>query len=467
MIRAALYARFSSDNQREESITAQFRDGEEYCRKHGYVIVARYADEAKSGTTTAGRDEYKRMLADAKAGKFDIAIFHKIDRNARNQLDYYMTKKWFEDAGVKYAYSKQEMDLSTPEGGLMEGLLQSFATYYSQNLAMEVRKGLRENVYAGKTIGGRPPFGFMVSADKKLLINEEEAPTVRRMYEWYAAGISYGDILRRLYEGGRLNRSGRQFSPESLYDILRNPRYKGTMTLNKTFRVNGKRNNHRVNPDAQYFEHVIPAVVSDELWADVQKRLDANKRRSGAWSAKHVYALSGKIYCGLCGRAMVGQMSRNRDGTAFYYYRCPNTRLPGEQHCHAVMVRQDGLEEAILDKIKSIFLSPHALERIKELVREGTEAKEGTNWQAEAERLRKLKKAAETQYERVLDIYADGHMDKFAAEKKLETIKKEMDNLQERIEDAENHDKNGPLTDEKVERTMHLLRNSLTKKTES
>ena len=130
MLRAALYARFSSENQREESILAQFRDSTEYCKKHNYAIVAKYADEAKSGTTTIGREQYKFMLKDAQKGKFDVVVFHKIDRNARNELDYYITKHKLEEAGVKYAYSRQDIDSTSPEGQMMESMLVGMAAYY-------------------------------------------------------------------------------------------------------------------------------------------------------------------------------------------------------------------------------------------------------------------------------------------------------------------------------------------------
>lgn len=140
MLRAALYGRFSSDNQREESIMAQFRDGVEYCKKKNYCVVAKYADEAKSGTTTVGRDRYNQMLDDARRGLFDVIVFHKVDRNARNEFDYYMTKHKLQQIGVRYEYSKQDINSATPEGQMMESMLVGMAAYYSRNLSNEIKK---------------------------------------------------------------------------------------------------------------------------------------------------------------------------------------------------------------------------------------------------------------------------------------------------------------------------------------
>ena len=115
MQRAVIYARFSSDNQREESIDAQVRACKAYCKGKGYLVTHIYRDEAKSGTKLAGRDAYKQMLDDAKEDLFDIIIFHKVDRNARKELDYYLTKDTLIKNKVRYEYAAQNID-DSPEG---------------------------------------------------------------------------------------------------------------------------------------------------------------------------------------------------------------------------------------------------------------------------------------------------------------------------------------------------------------
>ena len=128
MQRAVIYARYSSDNQREESIDAQVRACREYCKRKGYFVTHIYKDEAKSGTKLAGRDAYKQMLDDAKEDLFDIIIFHKVDRNARKELDYYLTKDTLIKNKVRYEYAAQNID-DSPEGQMMESMLVGFAAY--------------------------------------------------------------------------------------------------------------------------------------------------------------------------------------------------------------------------------------------------------------------------------------------------------------------------------------------------
>ena len=139
MQRAVIYARFSSDMQREESIDAQVRACKAYAKNKGYIVVDTYADEAKSGRDVTKRDAYNQMLADAMEDKFDVIIFHKIDRNARNELDYYLTKDILDKHDVRYEYAVQNID-GSPEGQMMENMLVGFAAYYSRNLSKEIKK---------------------------------------------------------------------------------------------------------------------------------------------------------------------------------------------------------------------------------------------------------------------------------------------------------------------------------------
>lgn len=107
MQRAVIYARFSSDMQREESIDAQVRACREHCKRNGYIVTNIYTDEAKSGRSTIKRDAYNQMMVDAMDKKFDVVVFHKIDRNARNEFNYYTFTNNLERLGIGYEYAVQ------------------------------------------------------------------------------------------------------------------------------------------------------------------------------------------------------------------------------------------------------------------------------------------------------------------------------------------------------------------------
>lgn len=185
--RVALYARFSSDNQRSESIDAQVRAMTAYCRQHHYIVVSTYIDEAKSATTDR-RPDFQRMIEDSKKGIFDIVLVHKLDRFARNRYDSAVYKRELKKNGVS-VYSVLENLDDSPESIMMESVLEGMAEYYSQNLGREVMKGMKETALQCKHTGGKPPLGYDLDEEtKRLVINEEEAQAVRLIYEMYANG---------------------------------------------------------------------------------------------------------------------------------------------------------------------------------------------------------------------------------------------------------------------------------------
>ena len=218
MLHAAIYARYSSDQQREESIDAQFNIIEKYCAGKGYMVVAHYADRAASGTKLAGRKQFLKMLDDAQKGAFDIIVFHKVDRAARNELDYYKTKDLLLRAGVRYEYAAQNID-SSPSGQLMEGVMVAFAANYALNLKEETKKGMNENARKLIFNGGTPPLGYKI-VDKHYVVNQEEAPIVRDIFALYLAGNGYHKITAILNEKGYRTRKGQPFGKNSLHDIL-------------------------------------------------------------------------------------------------------------------------------------------------------------------------------------------------------------------------------------------------------
>lgn len=448
MVRAVLYGRFSSENQREESIMAQFRDGRAYCQKKGYTIVKTYADEAKSGTTTVGRDEYNRMLADAADNLFDVVIFHKVDRNARDEYDYYNTKKILTGLGVRYEYSKQEIDSSTSEGQFIESIMVGYAAYYSRNLSSEIKKGLRENAIQGKNTGGKPAYGYRTDGDKRFIIDEHEATAVRMIFNMYLEGKRYREIIASLTATGHFNRNGKPFTMPTIHDILTNVKYQGTMVLGKSVVKQGKRNNRVLSKDAQIYNGVIPVIIPPDTFKAVQKKLETRKNRRRVGTGKHIYALAGLIYCAECGAPMSGHHSRNQKGYVQYYYRCK---------CKVPMVRQDEAEEAALETIKKSFLTKGAKERLKKLIRDEVESRGHVDYQSELKRLQADYAKAVSRLNNLYRLLEDGAADEYDMER-IKSQKAVITGLKSSIEDTKNHIAVGDPTDEMVESVLESMR---------
>ena len=149
--KAVLYARFSSDNQRDESIDAQLRAMTKFCQDNEVVMVGEYVDRAKSATTD-DRPEFLRMISDAEQKNFNIVLVHKLDRFARNRFDSSNYRNKLKKQNVSLVSVLENLD-DSPESIIMESLLDGMAEYYSKNLAREVRKGNNENALQCKNNG--------------------------------------------------------------------------------------------------------------------------------------------------------------------------------------------------------------------------------------------------------------------------------------------------------------------------
>lgn len=228
---AVAYARYSSDNQRQESIDAQVRAIKEYCKKNEIFLIHTYVDEAVSATSDQ-REEFLRMVEDAKNGTFQLCIVHKLDRFARNRYDSAFYRRELEKCGVKVMSVLEQLD-DSPESIILESVLEGIAEYYSKNLAREVRKGLNENALSAKHNGGIAPLGYEVTPDRKYKINEVEAESVRLIFSMYSNGYGYNLICSELNRRGLKTKLGRPFGKGSTADILRNEKYIGRYVWNK------------------------------------------------------------------------------------------------------------------------------------------------------------------------------------------------------------------------------------------
>ena len=334
-MRAVLYARYSSDNQRYESISRQFHCSEEYCRRRGYDIVHYYYDEAKSGTTVAGREQFNRMIEDASRGIFDVIVFYQIDRTARNEMDYYASVNKLLELGIRYEYSAEGIDVSTPNGKLTEGVKVAVAAVFSRDLSIKIKRGKKENTLHKKHNGGIAPLGYDIAADGTYIINDYEAVAVKKIFAMKLDGQGYGKIVDWLKANGYKTKRGGYYSKGSIHDILCNRKYIGVLEMGKTSKHNSK---EKVD-DYMEIKDAIPKIIDTKDFAAVQDILAA--RRNGKANSKEVYALSGRIFC-QCGAAMTGHRIGAK-GNKYSYYVCGTQRYK-HGDCDIPMIRKDKIE---------------------------------------------------------------------------------------------------------------------------
>ena len=173
---AVIYARYSSDSQTEQSIDGQLRVCEEYAQRNDFVILNTYIDRAMTGTND-NRPDFQQMIKDSSNHEWQYVIVYKLDRFSRNKYETAKYKKVLKDNGVKLLSAMENIP-DTPEGIILESLLEGMAEYYSAELAQKVKRGMNETRLKGNFTGGNIIYGYYVE-NHKIKINEEQAEIVR------------------------------------------------------------------------------------------------------------------------------------------------------------------------------------------------------------------------------------------------------------------------------------------------
>lgn len=356
-IRAVIYARYSSDNQREESITAQLRAAHDYIDKKGYLLVGEYKDEELTGRNDR-REDFQRLIGDAKRGLFDVIVVHKFNRFARNRYDSAIYKRQLKKFGVTTESVTQPLD-NSPEAVLLEALLEGMDEYYSLDLAREVMKGMRENAEKGIHTGGRPPYGFRLNPETmQLEVDPEKARAVQIYFESIKNDVPLSKIAETLNSLGYRTQEGRKFTKNSFFGWARNRKYVGDYVWNvaSSKDVDGHRNSSKRKPlDEQIIKKgILPRIIDPELFEEVNKKMDERKRKPGMMKAKINYLLVGKVFCGKCGSPYNGNSYRNsksKDRTLLAYYKCSGK-------CGNTSVRKDDLENLTIKYLLEQCFSP-------------------------------------------------------------------------------------------------------------
>lgn len=420
-MKAAIYARYSSDNQREESIDAQIRAIKEYAEREGMLITKIYTDEARSATTD-NRPKFLEMIQDSEFGLFDAVIVHKLDRFSRDRYDSAHYKRILKKNGVRLISVLEHLD-DSPESIILESVLQGMAEYYSKNLAREVMKGMKETALQCKHTGGLPPLGFNVdSSTKEYVKNEEEAKAVRIIFDMYANGHSYNQIIDKLNSLGYKTKLGRAFGINSLSEILRNEKYIGTYVFNKVPKmINGKRNSHRTKKPEEIITipNGIPAIIDNETFAKVKQRM-LNNKRNASNKAKETYLLSGKIFCGCCGSSMTGHTSyAGKNKTKYSTYNCGKRYRTKE--CKMKNISRDFVEDIVLTEIKKRILNPSSIKILTKSLIDHYNRMTSANTE-ELKALEKRSRALQFEIDNIINAISQGMFHP--------SLKEKMDNLE-------------------------------------
>ena len=344
-----IYARYSSSAQREESIDAQLRECKAFAKQQNMTVIGEYTDHALSGKTDK-RPEFQRMIKDAEKHMFEGIVMYTLDRFARNRYDSAMYKFKLKKNGIKLFYAKQSIP-DTPEGIILESILEGYAEYYSENLARNVTRGLRENALKGVYTGGTVAYGYDIDKDRKFVINEKEADIVRLIYKKYAEGNSISAIIKYLNEAGVKTKNNAVFRPNSLRTILSNRKYIGEYNYMDIM-----------------IKDAIPPIIENKLFEEVQSMRETSQKARSRTKATEDYLLTTKLFCGHCGSLMVGDSGTSKQGTTHRYYTC--SKRKHHKACDKKSERKEELETIIIDVLVNKILTEDNIIRISAKVAE-------------------------------------------------------------------------------------------------
>jgi site-specific DNA recombinase len=364
-IKAAGYSRVSSPIQVKEgeSLENQRNQIKEFVgQKEGWQLVDTYSDEGLSGASTEHRPDFRRMIEDAKTGKFDVIVFYKLSRFARNARDYLQISHDLEQHGVQLASVKENIDPTNTTGKLIAGILALFAEWERETIEEQMSENKMIRWRDHRAFIGQPPYAYRWNKEtKKIEVHESEAEMYYRIVRMYLdQGMSYKDISIQLNsEGIKCKRAG--FASITIGYILKNPAYYGHYVVNQfvyedSKRGAGTKRTKRKKPASETITFPLPALISKTRWDKIQHRIEFNTTKSKRKNEiSKEYFLRDVLTCGRCGAKVKPRTGTTlKNGTVQRYYTCywkgtsiKNIKVAGKDRCTLPFIPAKKLENHV------------------------------------------------------------------------------------------------------------------------
>lgn len=466
--KVAIYARVSTIEQAEEgySIDEQLRLLNQWCLGNGYDVFHEYADRGISGGHAKNRPALQRLLADAGQGRFDIVIVWKMNRLARNILDLLNIVTDLNRNNIAFRSYSETLETETPAGRLQFHMMAAIAEFERGTIAQNVKMGMLARAREGEWNGGnvlgydivKLPSNGKKRIHTKLVVNQSEANTVRKIFSLYTAGYGYKSIVNRLNTAGYRSKKGNPFSIATVKTILTNPVYIGIIRYNVRRNWSEKRRND-INPHPIVVKGKHEPIITQEQWGKAQTVLKSRSHKPNrVHSGEHL--LTGLIKCPMCGASMVlgRTTNRNKDGSkrVIEYYVCGAWKNKGTSVCHSNGVRIDQADSYVLKKLDRLAKSEQLIHDI--VHRLNHESKEvWVPLQKEQKQIQEQLAKLEKRKSKDLELYEDSILSKSELAERMEQLNDEQSKLKTRlqqIEDSISNRSHREVTDKIIRETM-------------
>ena len=320
-----IYARYSSHNQKEESIEQQVEECMSFAAMNGIKIIHVYADKAISGRTDK-RPQFQHLMRDAEKREFSVVVAYKSNRIARDMLNALKYEDKLGKYGIETMYAKEEFG-NTAAGRFALRTMMNVNQFYSENMAEDIRRGMLDNAENCK-VNGALPLGYVSGSDGRYAIDPEEAAIVQEIYDRVLDGVSFTEIANDLNGRGIRTKHGGLWNKNSFHRLLTNDVYIGVYRHSGVVKEGG-----------------VPPILEREVFIAMQKHLETKKNPRGRHRENGEYLLTGKLHCGECESFMIGVSGTSKTGARHYYYTC-NGRRTGSS-CKKENVRRDYIEYTV------------------------------------------------------------------------------------------------------------------------
>jgi site-specific DNA recombinase len=449
MVRVVDYCRVSTEEEKQiNALQTQQEEHEEFIKNYeGWVLVDRYIDEGKSATTTKGRNDFKRLLADMEKDKFDVILIKIIDRGWRNSLDWKLFEKML-IVNKKQLFIKSRnafYDFNNPTDYMATGFEAQFAEWSSINQSIKMNQAHQTRMKKGTVVTNGKLWGYN-QVNSKLEINEEEAEIIRYIFNSYITGKGFRTIANELNEKGIKNRNGKPFALTTLKRIIRQEKYKGVLICGKKHK-NFWTKEYEAVPEDEWIihENAVPAIVTAEMWQKANDILDGKRMETGINDKRKIvgyfngsYSYSGKIKCGKCEKPYyhsVYTTGKNKD-KKLKTWECRGYREHGKKSvdgCDNVRILENEMDSIIKQAIFMFWENKD--ETIDEAISILDEALSVGVDKNTLNKLNTEKNKIEIQKEKLIELYAEEIIDKMEFKARNDKCIQQLDNINKSIED--------------------------------
>ncbi|NFG97865.1 recombinase family protein [Clostridium sporogenes] len=471
MYKVVYYARVSTEEEgQKNALQNQIGMLEDFINNNiEWELVNSYIDEGKSGTTSKGRKEYNKLYEDLATDKFDIIVIKDLSRLNRNPLDYYK----FIDRMVKnekrlFMFSDNKFYES--DDALINGIKAILAQEYSRDISKKVNAGHKQRQKKGTVITNGTTWGYdQQRGSKQLIINEEEAKIVRKIFNWYCDGNGFRKIFKLLEEEGVKNRNGKPFAMTTLKRIIKNEKYKGTLVCNKRHKdFDTKRVKKNSKEEWIIHENAIPAIVTEDIWNKANKILNSKKRKNNAdkeevagyFNGTHLY--SSKIICGQCNRTFWHTKARQKSKWQCKEYKSFGLKKENGHGCWNVQLFTDEIDDIVKDAIYQFWSNKDkAINNVMNILNKVIGNETDNN---EEEILKKQQYKLEQKKSRLIDMLADDLITKNEYKNKKKEIDTQLKSIEEKLYIYEEKNQNIKNREERLNEIKNVLNKNIESK---